>query len=54
MCNLKTNSDAGGAGPRAADRCGAQRALTATGRGCSAVQLERLLLVALCTTNRCK
>lgn len=54
MCNAKTNLDAKGTGPCAIDQCVACRALKAMGRDFTALQLQRLLVVAFCTLNRCK
>ena len=54
MCNAKTNLDAKGTGPCATDQCVACRALKAMAWDFTALQLQRLLLVAFCTLNRCK
>ena len=54
MCNAKTNLDARGTGPSATDQCVACRAPKAMGWDFTALQLQRLLLVAFCTLNRCK
>lgn len=54
MCNVKTNLDARGTGPCATDQCMACRATKVMGWDFTALQLQRLLLVAFCTLNRCK
>lgn len=54
MCNAKTNLDVRGTGPRATDGCVACQPLKEMGWDFAALQLQRLLLVAFCTLNRCK